>query len=236
MSQGRRIATTVDAFLLAGVGGCIDGVGLLTLGGLFVSHMSGNTAALGAFFGQGHWSAGWPHLFAIPVFLIGLFLGYFCMTDVPSYRRCALILLVEAGLLAVFLIALAADGPQRPNTPGYFLLAAPPLLAMGLQNATLRQVGRSIFPTTYVTGVLDLLAKSTAEYCAQRRRPGASEKRRNALSAAGIWLCYSTGAMGGAAGLLVIRQGILLLPIVILLGMAIRFFSLRAVLISKPDS
>jgi uncharacterized protein DUF1275 len=57
-----------EAFFLSGVGGCIDAIGVLTLGGLFVSHMSGNSAALGAAFGHGDWRTGSPHLFAVPLF------------------------------------------------------------------------------------------------------------------------------------------------------------------------
>ena len=72
--------------MLAGVGGCVDAIGLLTLGGLFVSHMSGNTASLGEMFGQGRWSAGLPHLFSVPVFVLGIFLGYLCTTGTPSFR------------------------------------------------------------------------------------------------------------------------------------------------------
>ena len=62
-----------EAFFLSGVGGCIDAIGVLTLGGLFVSHMSGNSAAFGAAFGHGDWRTGLPHLFAVPLFLVGLF-------------------------------------------------------------------------------------------------------------------------------------------------------------------
>jgi uncharacterized membrane protein YoaK (UPF0700 family) len=151
-----------EAFFLSGVGGCIDAIGVLTLGGLFVSHMSGNSAALGAAFGQGDWRTGLPHLFAVPLFLVGLFAGYLWILRAPTHRGCASILLIEALFLTVFAFLLAREGSPERNTLAYFGFAALPLLAMGLQNATLREVGRSAFPSTYVTGVLDTLAKSTA--------------------------------------------------------------------------
>ena len=91
-----------EAFLLAGVGGSIDAVGVLTLGGLFVAHMSGNSAAFGAAFGQGDWRVGLPHLVAIPVFVLGLFLGYLWILKARTYLRCAALLAAEAVLLAVF--------------------------------------------------------------------------------------------------------------------------------------
>jgi uncharacterized membrane protein YoaK (UPF0700 family) len=93
---------------------------------------------------------------------------------------------------------------------------------MGLQNATLREVGRSAFPSTYVTGVLDTLAKSAAlmfSAGSERRSAGWAARR-----AAGLWLCYVLGALSGSAGLLLFRSAVLLLPITMLLAVAGRFF------------
>ncbi len=73
-----------ETCLLASVGGSVDAIGVITLGGLFVSHMSGNTAAQGVFFGQGQWWLAWPHLVAVPIFLLGLFLGYLLMERAPT--------------------------------------------------------------------------------------------------------------------------------------------------------
>jgi uncharacterized membrane protein YoaK (UPF0700 family) len=203
---------------LAAVGGCIDAIGVLTLGGLFVSHMSGNSAALGAFFGQGQWTAGWPHLLAVPVFLAGLFCGYLWTAGRATPRRCAAILLGEAGLLALFAAGLVAtDAAGHP-----FPLAILPLFAMGLQNATLREIGRSTFPATYVTGVLDRCAKSAALWL-RTRRPDAG---RDALAAWGIWLSYVAGALLGSAGLWFARPAVLLVPILVLVGLAVRFVRL----------
>lgn len=93
---------------------------------------------------------------------------------------------------------------------------------MGLQNATLREVGRSAFPSTYVTGVLDTLAKSAAlTLSAQSERGSADLTVRRA---AGLWLCYVLGPLSGSAGLLLFRSAVLLLPIMVLLVVAGRFF------------
>ena len=211
-----------EAFLLTGVGGCVDATGLLTLGGLFVAHMSGNSAALGAAFGQGDWRTGLPHLLAVPIFIAGLFLGYVWILRSPTYRRCAVMLLIEAALLGVFALSLALGGSPGRTPLEYFLFATPPLLAMGLQNATLRHVGRSAFPSTYVTGVLDTFAKSTAMVAVNGR--GSGVESATARRAACLWLCYVLGALSGSAGLLVFRSGILLVALAALLILAARFF------------
>jgi uncharacterized membrane protein YoaK (UPF0700 family) len=127
-------------------------------------------------------------------------------------------------LLAVFALRFARDGSPERNTLAYFGFAALPLFAMGLQNATLREVGRTAFPTTYVTGVLDTLAKATA--LALIRREESEAESRTASRAARLWLCYVLGALAGSVGLLFFRAGILLLPVLVLVVMAVRFFSM----------
>jgi uncharacterized membrane protein YoaK (UPF0700 family) len=221
-----------DTCVLAGVGGCVDAIGVLTLGHLFVSHMSGNTASLGASFGQGHWMQGLPSLVAVPIFVVGLFWGYWLMVRRPTTRQCAWVLLLEAGLLASFLGLLLAGGATGRGW-FYYLTITPPLLAMGLQNATLRQVGRSVFPSTYITGVLDTCARAVAQALTVRdyRRDGKPlpahldpDSALLARRAAGVWFCYAGGAMLGSAGLLVLDIGVVVIPIVALAVLAFRLF------------
>jgi len=225
-----------DTCVLAGVGGCVDAVGVLTLGHLFVSHMSGNTASLGASFGQGQWMQGLPNLVAVPIFVIGLFLGYYFMVRRPTSRQCARVLLIEAGLLTVFLAMVMAGGAAERGW-FYFATITPPVLAMGLQNATLRQIGRSIFPSTYITGVLDTFAKSLAQAMTVRdyRKWGKPlpahldpDSALLARRAASVWFCYAGGAILGSAGLLVFKVGVVVVPICALLILAIR-------LLREPD-
>ena len=200
-----------EAFLLAGVGGSIDAVGILTLGGLFVAHMSGNSASFGAAFGQGQWRAGLPHLLAIPVFVLGLFLGYLWILKARTYLRCAALLAAEAVLLTIFFV-LVRSGAGFPA-------AVPALLAMGLQNATLRELGKSSFPTTYVTGVLDMLGKSAARAVLERGGPALADARL----AGAVWISYAAGAILGSAGLSVFGAAVVFIPALILVALAIRF-------------
>src|SRR6266545_4772058 len=60
------------AFPLAVVAGYVDAVGFLTLAGLFVAHMSGNTVRLGVFVGDGDWSLAAQRLVPIIVFTLGV--------------------------------------------------------------------------------------------------------------------------------------------------------------------
>ena len=213
-----------EAFLLAGVGGSIDAVGVLSLGGLFVAHMSGNSAAFGAAFGQGDWHRGLPHLLAIPVFVLGLFLGYLWILKARTFRRCAMLLATEAFLLAAFAVAVRSGAG--------FPAAIPALLAMGLQNATLRELGKSSFPSTYVTGVLDMLGKSMAQAVIGRGGPALADARR----AGAVWLSYATGAILGSAGLAELGVAIIFVPVVILATLAIRFARIGSHLDDHPEA
>lgn len=219
-----------SAFCLAGIGGCVDALGVLTLGGLFVSHMSGNSAAFGADFGQGGWAAGWPHLLAIPIFVFGVFLGYFWILPSPTLRRCAWILFAEAALLAAFGALLWGLGSPVRNSWSYYGLASLPLLAMGIQNATLRQVERSAFPTTYMTGVLDAFGKASAQVllAAQRRARGENVPGvipfATMMHTSGLWGSYVAGALTGSAMLLFVREAACFLPVAALVIIGVRFY------------
>lgn len=208
-----------ETCLLASVGGSVDAIGVITLGGLFVSHMSGNTAAQGVFFGQGQWWLAWPHLVAVPIFLLGLFLGYLLMERAPTPRQCAGVLVLEAGLLFIFFILLLLGADYRVENPWTFLTAVPPLIAMGIQNATLRGLKLSAFPSTYVTGVLDTVGRTFAKAIAGK----AEERAENALMArraALVWTSYALGAIAGSAIFFGIGKWVVLFPITSLLAVA----------------
>ena len=105
-----------------------------------------------------------------------------------------------------------------PDTLGYFALCLLPLLAMGIQNAPTRTIGKTTFHTTYVTGVLDTLGESLARFFIGWRK-GASEGSEHlvtACRAAAVWICYVMGALAGSAGLFFLRSAILFVPICLL--------------------
>src|SRR5262249_1876901 len=94
------------SFPLAWVAGYVDAVGFLTLAGLFVAHMSGNTVRLGVFVGDGDWSLAAQRFVPIVVFTLGVIAGI-ALCEALSRRSIpvpARVLGIEAGLLSVFIL------------------------------------------------------------------------------------------------------------------------------------
>lgn len=212
----------VPAWTLAWAAGGVDAVGYLTLFHLFTAHMSGNSAAMGAEVGRGAWTEGFRRLFPIPVFVAGVALGA-VVTETGLRRKAVRPLLptlgLEVALLAGFLFWGHALQGQRelhaPAGPAYYGLAALPALAMGVQNAALRRVGKVNVRTTYVTGMLTNFTETAVEvgYWLRDRTKGRGRRRlllalrvaprrpaaRRISLFGGIWAVYVVGALLGGA-------------------------------------
>jgi uncharacterized membrane protein YoaK (UPF0700 family) len=229
------------AFALAWVGGIVDAIGFLTLNRLFTAHMSGNSAALGAYLGQGAWAEAARRATPIPLFVFGVALGD-ALIEVARRRgiraTMSVVLTLEAALLIAFRLyagsnlndGMIAAGATRRFTLLVALLAVP----MGLQTSALQRVGGGTVHTTYITGMLTNLAKEVVAYLfwLGDRRHGAGTSapddalrhpsRARALLMAGIWGGFVGGATtGGVAvtrwGLNAVVAPLLLLGIVIAL-------------------
>lgn len=202
---------------LAAVGGFVDAVGFLTLFHLFTAHMSGNSVWFGSAIGLGEWRLGLHHLFPIPLFVLGLIAGTIAVELAlrrPLRAPFAPALLAEIALLLAFMLlgsAYVADGALRTESIwAFYALAALPAFAMGLQNATLRQIAGQTLHTTYITGVLQSMSEEAVRfgfwlreqgrgvgYGSALRAAAAQPSLRNAGRAGVLWLAYVGGAIGG---------------------------------------
>jgi uncharacterized membrane protein YoaK (UPF0700 family) len=190
------------ALTLALVGGFVDAVGYITLLGVFIAHMSGNSAAMGAHFGQAKAAAGLARAAPIPLFVLGVG-GGVVLIEILTRRgvrsTAAVVLGVEAGmLLAVMLLGDAelSHGvvPAQKGWTFYaliFLAAA----AMGLQTSALRRLAGQTVRTTFVTGMLTHLGEEAAKFALPSTRASASPSRLGLLAL--IWTCYAAGAIFG---------------------------------------
>src|SRR5579883_2472981 len=99
---------------LAGIAGFVDAVGFLNLAHLFTTHMSGNSAAAGAYLGQGDWRSTLHRIIPVPVFVLGVIAGAFLTEQAVARHKRSVFwfpLALEAVLLALYL---AAGDHERP--------------------------------------------------------------------------------------------------------------------------
>jgi uncharacterized membrane protein YoaK (UPF0700 family) len=203
------------AFPLAWVAGYVDAVGFLTLAGLFVAHMSGNTVRLGVFVGSGDWSLAAQRLVPIAVFTLGFAFGVALVETLrrrSTHAPAARLLSIEAILLLAFMLVGRAVLDGRGAEPGswdYYLLAIVVVLAMALQNAALRRVSGVPVHTTFVTGILTQLAEESVngwyawrdlrrDRAVGRGDDSAHVAFRRARLHGGVWLSYLAGGAPGA--------------------------------------
>ena len=216
--RSRRIARL--ALILAWVGGMVDATGYLLLDQVFTAHMSGNSAALGAYLGDGQWAEAWPRLAPIPLFILGVALGD-ALIEMAARRsiRAALsvALAPEAALLLIFRLTgahyLRAGTILTDSAWQFVLLVALLAVPMGLQTAALQRVAGAVVHTTFITGMLTQFAREGVAYvfwlgsherCAnasasQGILPAHPSLFRASLSA-GIFLAFLVGAVVGGYG------------------------------------
>jgi uncharacterized membrane protein YoaK (UPF0700 family) len=232
-------------FALTWTAGCVDAIGYLTLGEIYVANMSGNTVAIAIHFSQHNWLQAWRHACPLLAFFPGLVAGN-ALTELCKQRRVraplAAPLFVEAGGLALFLLiaqhAISVGGIMPSGSQLiYALLVSLLAFSMGLQNGALRRIRGLRDVHTYVTGTLVAAADGCTKYLfwIKRRLRKTHRTRvrhlllysprqrslRSALLAALLWVSYVAGATSGALAQSRHGIGFLLLAIAVLLLIAV---------------
>lgn len=218
------------ALVLAAAAGFVDVVGYLRLDRLFVAHMSGNSARLGVALGGGDLATAATVAFAVVVFVLGIG-GGTALGEVllrrGSRRAVAVLVGVEILLLAILLAGERLAGEIGRGSGPFYALAAPAVLAMGVQTAALRRVGGRSVHTTYVSGVLTRMITELVLYAFRRADRGGdppSREDRQTLRGvavlAGVWCCYAVGGVTGSATQRTWGDWSLLLPIGVLVAVA----------------
>lgn len=137
------------AACLSAIAGYVDAIGFVSLGGFFVSFMSGNTTRVGVGLAQSRESAGIAAVL-IAVFVLGVVLGAFVGRWAKANRR-PLVLLLVGGLLVL--------GAAAATLQAGHLAIACMVLAMGAENAVFSEDGEVRIGLTYMTGTLVKLGK-----------------------------------------------------------------------------
>jgi uncharacterized membrane protein YoaK (UPF0700 family) len=186
--RGVLLAATLSA-----LAGYVDAVGFLTLGGFFVSFMSGNSTRLGVGLATGRWEEAAMAFGLIALFVVGVVIGGTVARRVGEGRRSP-VLAAEAALL---LIAATLCTFGQPSAG---MVAV--VLAMGVENAVFQKQGDVGVGLTYMTGTLVRMGQRIAT--ALHGGP-----RWDWVPFLALWLGLSGGGALGAASYL--RFGVLAL-------------------------
>jgi uncharacterized membrane protein YoaK (UPF0700 family) len=189
--------------------GVVDAVSILSLGRVFVANMTGNVVFIGfAVAGASGFSLS-ASLSALAGFLVGAAVGGFLVDRIGSHRG-RVVAVVAGGELVLILAALvgAAVAGDALSTGDKVAIAALLALAMGAQNAAVRQLKVFDLTTTVLTMTLTGLASDLRErdrFAIIRRLLAVAAMLVGAI--AGAWLVLqvsNAAALALAAALLAI--------------------------------
>jgi uncharacterized membrane protein YoaK (UPF0700 family) len=167
---------------LTALAGYVDAVGLLRLGNLFVSFMSGDSTQLAVAVSEGRWMKAADATGIVLLFIAGVIAG----------RRLALAARSQ-GLTLVLLIETALLGGAAAFAPSTHLAFIPLVVAMGMQNAAVRQTGQTT-GITYITGALVNVGEKLSDAWDART----AEERWAWVPHFLLWLGLVIGALLGA--------------------------------------
>jgi uncharacterized membrane protein YoaK (UPF0700 family) len=209
------------AAVLSGVAGYVDAAGLLSVVALFPAHITGELVTEAVALSSGERSLGPSRLWMLPVFVLAVAAA----AVVARLERRAgrpplppLLLLVALALAAfagtgVALLVLPGARPAQVTQLGTCFA----VVAMGFQNALMREALSGSAPTTFMTGNLTQLIIELVEHgFALKNPPGIMSDVARSVSRArlrtaaialgsflgsaalGAWLTHSIGALGAA--------------------------------------
>jgi len=218
-----------DAMLvsLSLAAGCVDALGFLALGHVFVANMTGNTVLLGLAIGRWEWGAALRALTALVGFIGGVAAGATILDQDREAREAwppivTLALALELLVLITFALGWIRAAPQPAGEATYVLICLSSL-AMGVQSTAVRRLGIPGVATTYITGTLTNLTEEVIGRLRSGSPGQGSQVRASSSSARGlalpadVWLAYGLGAV--LAGAIVLRWPSLApLPSVIVLA------------------
>lgn len=186
--------------LLAMAAGGMDALGLLGLGGVFTSALSGNTVLLGISMAQGRLGEAFLCSVVFLGFIPGAILGAAFLRKTPKSPqwnvRTTLALVMECVILMAFVTLLFFIGGSNETMilmPLVFLSS----LAMGLQYMTMLRLNVSGVTTTFVTSTVVNLACRLAvpDGGGTEARQGSRWKDRTNRFLASVWVSYFVGAI-----------------------------------------
>ncbi|MFT3695996.1 MAG: YoaK family protein [Kofleriaceae bacterium] len=212
------------AAYLAAIAGIVNSAGFVLIGS-FTSHVTGNVGRFADDLAMSRSAAPLFALFLVIAFFAGAFIASMAIESSVERRprTYAILLFVEAGLLAAFaLLSYLMDthDPRFRDVQGVLLC-----MAMGMQNSFVTRLSGAVVRTTHLTGVMTDLAIDAARWFRLWRArvglvvgdaPTATPSREKSLLLLTILGSFIAGSVIGALAAVKWDQLALLLPTIAL--------------------
>lgn len=187
------------AVALALVAGFVDAASFISIAHVFTAHMSGNTAAFGAYIGRGEWEDAIRRLLPVPLFCGGVFFAS-VVSELATRRglrtRTALLLGIEALLLCAIAVAAGVGWGHVSSQTFEYIVMNLPAFAIGVQSVALRKVGGRTVRTAFITGMLATMTEEWVRFLMRRDRRHRPPAARPLLLGF-IWCAFCSGAAVG---------------------------------------
>ena len=188
-----RLALAVS---LTAVAGCVDAIGFLRLGHLFVSFMSGDSTQSAVAVSRQRWDEAGHSAGIVALFVLGVIGGRVLSRAAGVWSR-PVVLATEAALLIIAVLI-------APST----MMVVVMVLTMGAQNAVVHRAGHAKMSLTYVTGTLVSFGESLVDAFGASR----DEERWAWVPYLLLWLGLMAGAIVGASTYAAFGVRALLIP------------------------
>lgn len=191
------------SFALSAVSGFVDTAGFILLQGVFTSHVTGNLVLAGAALAGTLTGGVGVRLALLVVFVaaVGATSSIARWLDGRAGSTVAWLLGFEALWLGIFLgVGLVFGRGAEPMAEGpLFVVASAAVIAMGIQNALMREQLKTFLPTTMMTGnttqfTLDLVSLMRGAGTPQIR----ASLRRTSIVLSGFLFGAASGAIAAA--------------------------------------
>ncbi|MBC7531727.1 MAG: DUF1275 domain-containing protein [Oligoflexus sp.] len=242
--------------LLAFIAGNINSIAFVHFG-TYVSHVSGHATRAAINYAEGEFTSAFLFLLEFGAFIFGAGITAFLLkghTAASSLIKYTTPIFLELFLVLVYMISAVLNSRQLFTSPYFshltFLLA----IAMGIQNAMLRQASGFSVRTTHMTGVAtdfgfelgaavrlfcDVLLVRHSTVLARLKAAGRAFLHRLGVSRfffhGFIIFSFSSGALVGTLGYLLYQDFALTIPIVTLLLIGIREYRRKLEVKAQPS-
>ncbi|MGY3054681.1 uncharacterized membrane protein YoaK (UPF0700 family) [Pedobacter sp. UYEF25] len=229
------------ASILSGVAGIVNITGVLGLHTL-TTNVTGHFAFFSEELSLNNFNIAFVYLGYILFFLFGAFVSSLIMEWVPKHRpHTSYLIPIFIEITILLAVGFSAPSLHEKRSPFFILLAAALLFSMGLQNALVTRVSKSVVRTTHLTGLFTDLGIELSQLFFHKNVEIKKQLNRSILLKLMIITCFFSGGIIGGFLFGHFAMKTLIFPAALLLftlwydRLLFRFYNLKRKYRVKPN-